>query len=169
MKKFAAAGLLLLTFFGLFAQVDSSAVQMGATAPADDSSWLLIIGMIMLLGFATALVLGLVGLGICAVVLAGLTMAGILSVSVIAGWYKRSVYAGLKWFVYLSFCTAGIAGVSLVAFIVKAYHLTTYTWKALLGWGIPAGIFGGLVCGWIVLLICKRIYSHFGTRFIIQS
>lgn len=47
--------------------------------------------MIMLPGFATALILGIAGLGICAVILAGLIMAGILPVSVIAGWYKRSV------------------------------------------------------------------------------
>lgn len=166
MKKFLALSIYLLLSIALLAQVDTSGVHAGKAAgePMEDDAWLLIMGMVLLLGFATALILGLLATGVVATTLAGLTFAGILSISIISGLYRRSVYSGFKAFVYLSFCTFCAAGVSLIAFMAHSYGNTGYTLKKLLTWGIPAGILGGLVCGWVVLLIIKRLYQYFSVK-----
>lgn len=163
MKKAFALLLYLLVSSLLFAQTDSTtgvlAIVEGAEETGDDF-WLLMIGIVLLLGFATALVMGLLATGIVATTLAGLTFAGILSISVITGLYRKSAYAGFKSLVYLSFCSIGIAGVSLIAFLVHSYGHTGYTLKKLLTYGIPAGALGGLACGWVVLLVIKRLYEY---------
>lgn len=71
------------------------------------------------------------------------------------------VFTGVRWLVYLSFCIAGIGGVTLLCLLL--YHLgsTGYTLKTLLSWGMPAGLIGGLLAGWIVLTATKAIYRHF--------
>ncbi|WP_276479372.1 hypothetical protein [Paraflavitalea pollutisoli] len=166
MKKLIALLLLMSPALLLLAQVDTSGAHPGTVAaqPIEDDTWLIYMGMVLILGFATALILGLLATGAVAAILAGLTFAGILSVSVITGLYRKSVYAGFKAFVYLCFCVVGAAGVSLMAIMTHSYGNTGYPLKKLLTWGIPAGILGGLSCGWVVLLILKRLYEYLSMK-----
>lgn len=112
MKKIILFVALLLPVMALVAQVDSSAYQgkAGIADVADEDPGLFMFMMIFLVGLIVAIIVSLIGAGLLALFIFLLTAAGILSVSVFMAWYKRSVYTGLKWFVYLSFCIAGMVG-----------------------------------------------------------
>ena len=163
MKKLILFVALLLPVMALVAQVDSSAYQgkAGIADVADEDLGLFMFMMIFLLGFIVAIIVSLIGASLLALFIFLLTAAGILSVSVFMGWYKRSIYTGLKWFVYLSFSIAGMVGVSLVCLLLHRFGDTGYTLKTLLSWGIPAGLTGGLLAGWLVLTISRAVYRHF--------
>lgn len=155
--------LLLLPAALLLAQADTSAYQgkAGVADVAEDDPGLFVFMMIFLLGLIVAGIFALIGAGIIALFVFLLTAAGILSVSVLMGWYKKSFYTGLQWFVYLSFCAAGLVGVAFVCFLVHRFGDTGYSLKTMLSWGLPAGLAGGLLGGWMVLMVGRAIYRHF--------
>lgn len=163
MKKIILLFLLLLPVIALLAQTDSTAYQgkAGIADVAEDDPGLFMMMMIFLLGLVVAILISLVIAGMVALFIFLLTAAGILSVSVFMGWYKRSIYTGVKWFVYLSFSIAGIAGVSLVCLLLHRFRDMDYSLKTLLSWSIPAGLIGGLLAGWVVLTVSRAVYRHF--------
>lgn len=163
MKKTILLLLLLLPVALLLAQTDSSAYQgkAGIADVAEDDPDISVMMLMLLLGVGVAIIISLVVAGMVALFIFLLTVAGILSVSVFMGWYKRSIYTGVKWFVYLSFSIAGIAGVSLVCLLLHRFRDMDYSLKTLLSWGIPAGLIGGLLAGWVVLTVARAVYRHF--------
>jgi hypothetical protein len=162
MKKIILLTALLLPVLVLKAQVDSSPNQgkAGVADVADSDPGLFMLMMIILVGLFVAILVSLVGASMLGGFIALLTAAGILSFSVFMGWYKKSIYTGVKWFVYLSFGVAGMAGVLLVCLFIHGIGKTGYPLKTLLAWGIPAGLAGGLLAAWLVLLISRGIYNH---------
>lgn len=167
MKKLILLLLILLPGLLLLAQADSTGYRglAGVGDVAEEDPGLFVFMMIFLLGLIVAILFALSGAGLLGLFIFLLTAGGILSVSVFMGWYKRSVYTGLKWFVYLSFCVAGMAGVTLVCLLLHRFEDTGYSLKTLLSWGLPAGLAGGLLAGWIVLAAGRAAYRRFfGTR-----
>ena len=163
MKKAILFFFLLLSSAILLAQADTTAYQgkAGIADVADEDPGLFIFMMIFLLGLIVSIFVCLIGAAILALFAFLLVAAGIVSVSVFVGLYKRSVFTGLKWFIYLSFGIAGALGVSLLCFLLYQFGDTSYSLNTLLSWGIPAGLAGGLLGGWILLTISKAVYRHF--------
>lgn len=163
MKKFILFIALLLPVMALVAQMDSAAYQgkAGIADVADEDPGLFMFMMIFLLGLIVAIIVSLIGASLLALFIFLLTAAGILSASVFMAWYKKSFYTGLKWFVYLSFSIAGMVGVSLVCLLLCRFGDIGYTLKTLVSWGVPAGLAGGLLAGWLVLTISRVVYRYF--------
>ena len=139
-------------------------VPVGDYYEEDFAPGLFILLVFVLGGILVAFVFASIAAAILGAMLLGLTGAGILSVSIGMGLYKRSFYTGFKWFVYLSFSFCGIGGVALIALLVHIYGPKTYTFQTMLSWGIPAGFIGGLIAGWAVLFTSRKLYAYFAKK-----
>jgi hypothetical protein len=171
MKRFILLLLFLLPLAAILAQTDSTAYEgkAGIADVADTDPGLFIFMMIFLLGLLVAVVACFACASLLALFIFLLVAAGIVSVSVIMAVYKQSIYTGVKWLVYLSFCIAGVGGVTLICLLLYHWGNTGYTLKTLLAWGMPAGLVGGLLAGWIVLAASKAIYKHFFAKREVQQ
>jgi len=78
---------------------------------------------------------------------------GILSVSVLAGIYKRSITTGFKTFLYIACPLAGIA-IGVVGFyiMIELFYLDISK-----QWGLLAGIAGGLIGGLIMAFTLSKL------------
>lgn len=163
MKRIILLLFLLLPVVMLLAQADSAAYQgkAGIGDVAEEDPGLFIFMMIFLLGLVVAVIACLAAAAVLTLLTLLLMSAGIVSVAVFMAWYKRSVYTGVKWLVYLSFSIAGMAGVTFVCFLLHRFGDTGYTLKTMLSWGLPAGLAGGLLGGWILLTASRALYRHF--------
>lgn len=161
--------LALLPVVTLLAQVDSSVYnpsggKAGVADVADSDPGLFMVMMIVLIGF-------LIGIFACFALAAALalfifllTAAGIFSFSVFMAWYRRSIYSGVKWFIYLSFCFAGMAGTAFVCLLAEEFGNASYSLKTTLSWGIPIGLAGGLLSGWVLLTVSRMLFGHFSAK-----
>lgn len=167
MKKSATARIILSTFFILFAvilfaQVDSSGYEgkAGVADVAEEDTGLFMLMMFMLMGAVAAvlacLLVGLLIMGIIFLII----MAGIASISAFLAWYRKSVYEGVRWFLYLTFAVIGIAGGIVGGVLIKfviGYHASI---RSLLPWTVPAGLVGGLIAAWALIKIGNIIYQR---------
>lgn len=171
MKRIIFLLLFLLPLAAIFAQADSAAYQgkAGIADVADADPGLFIFMMIFLLGLLVAITVCFACAAMLALFVFLLVAAGIVSASVFMAVYKKSIYTGVQWLVYLSFCIAGIGGITLLCILLNYWGNTGYTLKTLLLWGMPAGLVGGLLAGWIVLTALKAIYRHFFAKREVQQ
>lgn len=166
MKKIILLVLALLPMLTLLAQVDSSAVQ-GNTVVFDDGDFspgLFAITLIFLLGLLIAVIACFALAAVLALFIFLLTVAGILSFSVFMAWYRRSIYSGIKWFIYLSFSFAGMAGTAIVCLLAEEFGNASYSLRTTLSWGIPIGLAGGLLSGWVLLAISHALLRPFSAK-----
>lgn len=169
MKKIILLLLALLPVVTLLAQVDSSVYnpsggKAGVADVADSDPGLFMVMIIFLIGFLVAVIACFAVAIVLALFIFLLTAAGIVSFSVFMAWYRRSIYSGVKWFVYLSFCFAGMAGTAFVCLLVDGFGNTGYSLKTMLSWGIPIGLSGGLLGGWALLTVSRILFRHFSAK-----
>jgi hypothetical protein len=97
--------------------------------------------------------------------LAAFISFGIVSVSVMAGLYKRSATAGFKAFIYIVCALAGIAtGVFGYWIIDNLFTLSISDRAGLLAGGI-GGFLGGLLLAFIATKIIAALSKYFQTKF----
>ncbi len=166
MKRFILLLSALLPAVLLLAQADSSVYnpsggKAGIADVADSDPGLFMVMMIFLIGFLVAVIACLALAAVLALFIFLLTAAGIVSFSIFMAWYRRSIYSGVKWFIYLSFCFAGMAGTAFVCLLANGFGNASYSLKTMLSWGIPIGVVGGLVGGWTLLTVSKILLRHF--------
>ena len=124
--------------------------------PDDDFNVFLLvfaaIAISAMLGAALAGVILVIGFLLLAGAFVGF---GILSVSVLAGIYKRSITAGFKTFLYIVCPVGGIAiGVIGYYILIELFHLSISK-----QFGLIAGILGGLLGGLIMALAIHKLTS----------
>lgn len=137
MKKIIFLLLVLLPVATLLAQVDSSVYnpsggKAGVADVADSDPGLFMVMMIILIGFLIGIIACFALAAVLAFFIFLLTAAGIFSFSVFMAWYRRSIYSGVKWFIYLSFCFAGMAGTAFVCLLAEGFGNASYSLKTTL-------------------------------------
>lgn len=166
MKKAVTILTFLFSALILFAQSDTTAVQ-ATVENVDDADFapgLFIFILLTMAALVAAFFLVAIVSVLGIVILMGLAAAGILSVSLGVGLYKRSFYSGFKWFVYLSCGACGTATVALIAFLIKIYWPKAIAFKSMLSWGLPAGFIGGLIGAWAILFLGRKVYEYVSAR-----
>lgn len=162
MKKALAFVLLLLLFIPVFAQVDTTYQgKAGIADVADEDPGLLFVMTLVLIGWIGIFFLCIIGVLIMAAITLAFAAAGIITSSIIVGWYRRSVYSGVKWFIYLSFAVAGALGGAMGSFMLSVLIDTSYSKEQWLGWGIPIGIIGGLLSALGLIKISRYVYDRY--------
>jgi hypothetical protein len=159
--------IILFTLFCLLpvllpAQVDSSAYEgkAGVADVAEEDPGLFLLMMFMLMGAVIAVFIclgvGLLLSGIISLMIA----AGIVSISAFMAWYNKSIYAGVKWFVYLTFAIIGIAGGIVGSLLIGYFRDYTSPTREMFLWSIPAGLIGGLIAAWAIIKIGNLVYKR---------
>ena len=169
MKRLLILWLLLFPVATLIAQTDSSVYnpsggKAGVADVADSDPGLFMVMIIFLIGFLIAVIACLAMAAVLAFFIFLLTAAGIVSLSVFMAWYRRSIYSGIKWFIYLSFSLAGMAGTAIVCLLAEEFGNASYSLRTTLSWGIPIGLAGGLLSGWILLTASRALFKHFSSK-----
>lgn len=169
MKRLLILWLLLFPVVTLMAQADSSVYnpsggKAGVADVADADPGLFMVMMIFLIGFLIAVIACFAIAAVLALFIFLLTAAGIVSLSVFMAWYRRSIYSGIKWLIYLSFSFAGMAGTVIVCLLAEGFGNASYSLRTTLSWGIPIGLAGGLLSGWILLTISRMLFRPFSAK-----
>jgi hypothetical protein len=120
-------------------------------APDDDFSlFLLLLATVAVCAFVGVAIVGALMAALFFIAFSIMVFSGIISVSVLAGWYRKSAMRGVRVFVYLSaasLCGCLAAGVSVLAGCL--FHWGNIGLLLLLG-GI-GGAAGGLVLSRVIL------------------
>jgi len=168
MKKTLAVIVLLLAFLPMFAQVDTlSQGKAGVTEAAQDDGSFLLFLMVFMAGCIAIFFFSVLGVLALAGVALVLIAAGIITSSIFVGWYRRSVYSGVKWFIYATFAAAGACGGVVISLLLYYFGSSLFTYKKWLGygkplvWGIPIGIVSGLLSAWILVKISRMVYDRY--------
>jgi hypothetical protein len=146
----------------LLAQADSSVYEgkAGVADVAEEDPGLFLLMMFMLMGAVIAVFIclgvGLLLSGIISLMIA----AGIVSISAFMAWYNKSIYAGVKWFVYLSFAIIGIAGGIVGSVLIGYFSDYNSPVNEMFLWSIPAGLIGGLIAAWAIIKIGNLVYKR---------
>jgi hypothetical protein len=161
MKKVVLFFCLLLVSTSLFSQVDST-----NTATDDEMNIFLLVFAVV----AISIILGaaIVGAFAATLLLLLATMfvsLGILSVSVLIGFYKQSVKVAFKTFLYLVSALIGMAiGASGFYLIARLFNLDSSGKTSLIS-GLLCGLIGGLLMAYIILIVIKLMAGHFKKKF----
>lgn len=144
----------------IHAQVDTTAYESkaGVADVAEADPGLFLMMMLLLMAAVITVLLLMIISAIFAGVIAAMIAAGILSISAFMAWYKKSVYAGVKWFVYLSFAIAGLGAGLLAGLTVNHFRDYEGSQSEMLLWCLPAGIAGGLAAAWVIIKIGNILY-----------
>lgn len=129
--------------------------------PAQDDEFaavLLIIGSFFMLMALGTLFLGIIALLLAAAAIAALAGAGILSMSVIYGLYRKSVGAGFRTFVLLTAMAGGAAIGAVLATVLPQIPQLGIRVNHALVWGLAGGLGGGAVLGWLFNYTLKRLW-----------
>ena len=146
----------------VFAQVDTTYHgKAGVADVAEDDPGLLLFMMAIAIGWIGIFFLSVIGVLVLAAIALGLTAAGVITSSLLIGWYRRSVYSGVKWFVYVSFALAGALGGAIGSMLLHHVADTGYSTGKWLVWGIPIGMIGGLLSAWVLIKISRYVYGRY--------
>jgi hypothetical protein len=86
-----------------------------------------------------------------------LTIAGIVSASLLIGLYKRSLQAGFKAFLFISGSVLGIAFGLFVLWLINQFFHLNLTGYQMLFCGAGGGLAGGFLLGFIIYKMSKSI------------
>ena len=158
MKKFIGFIPLILLVVPVIAQDSTvSPGRAGVADVAEEDPGLFMVMMMILLVLMAALVLTAIFAAMFWMLMLALAFAGIVSVSVFMGWYQKSVSAGLIWFVLLCFGFVGMSSGLLIYLFVVGVSDWEYSTANMLLYAAPAGLLGGLLTGWIFVMVMKRL------------
>ncbi|MGB8194520.1 MAG: hypothetical protein WCF67_21490 [Chitinophagaceae bacterium] len=166
MKKISWLFLFILTTALAFAQDSTEyAGKAGITDVADSDPGLFFVMMLILMGLIAAAAICLFLAAMVALIIFIFISAGILSLSVFMGWYRKSFKAGLRWLVLLTFGAAGTGGGILSYFIYLQFNEAPFQWHHLLLYAIPGGLLGGLLCGLLFLFLLFMMAKFLQSRY----
>lgn len=94
---------------------------------------------------------------------------GILSVSTMVGFYKRSIQAAFKTFLFIACSLTGMAIGGLGFFLVARLFKLEVSGNTSLVAGIISGLVGGLLMAWIVAQVIKLIAGYFSRKWRIEK
>jgi hypothetical protein len=167
MNKFLLRLLFCLSLTSVFSpgysyaqQKDSVTTIVNGPEGAEEEEFNLFLAMILLVAvsimagsFIACLVLGMVIL----LAFMALISFGVLSASVVVGWYKRSFNSGFRTFVMLGCCIAcAVTGMVGFLLVVKLFELDISTRTGLVAGGI-SGAIAGVFLGWTIYKITRFI------------
>lgn len=157
MKKPIALVCSLLTIIAAMAQDVAPSTN---TSDPEMEVFLLVFAM----AFIAAVIVAVILIVIAIVALIVLTTVGIVSGSVLYGFYKRSFQSGLKFFILISFTILG-AGAGVLGYFASTLlpSISIQINYALLLASF-AGAAGGLLAGYASLAIIKRFYASFNKK-----
>ncbi|MGZ6520109.1 MAG: hypothetical protein ACXVED_21220 [Bacteroidia bacterium] len=159
MKKYPIIFFLVLICMIVWAQ-DSTMYQgkAGITDVDTEDPGLFVFMMIVLVGFITAIILGIIMVCFFCGLLVILTLTSIISFSVILGIYNRSVVTGVKSAILLGFTAfGGLAGIAGYLLFILFRHMHFQLQYPLL-FSILGGVTGGLCAGWLSLVFIRKTY-----------
>jgi hypothetical protein len=158
---------ILLSLFA-FGQTDVGG-KAGLEDVREEDPGLFMMMMIFLVGIVGAFFLGMIVLMLIAAFAAALIFTGILTTSVLAGLYHRSMMTGVKWFVYLA-CCAGGAVLGLVgALLVRVISSATHTSLFSPGYALLGGLVAGPILGWLTMKTIYWAYKRWGRSGNVES
>ncbi len=152
----------LKTQDSLKAQTD---IQNNAGEDDDFNVFLLFVGTAFVCTMIGAAIVGSFAAALAILLITGFISAGIISVSVITGIYKKSIAAGYKALIIIVCMIAGTAIGSAGLFIVTklaGFHVAGRT--ALLT-GAASGLAGGVLMGLIIYKMCNASISYIKSKF----
>ena len=122
-------------------------------------------GLLFFALFGIVFMFAAIGFGIgLAIVLPFIVFAlvsiGIVSASVIIGFYKKSFDKGFKALLNLSFCISGFCFGAILLFLINNY----FNWWQP-GWAVLTGACMGTIAGFIASLISFRLLQRIATYF----
>lgn len=128
--------------------------------PEPDDAFLLYFGIILLSLMAGIALIG-VGLSVAILFLiAVMTGAGILSISIYAGMIRKSGAAGVKTALYLVCALLGaIAGSTTCWIVTHVFHLSIQPNIAFFT-GMGCGIIGGVLWAYLFIRICRKCSTY---------
>lgn len=148
-------------------QTDSSLVAKNsqANSPDDEEFNLFLFSLIAVAvcGMIGAAIIGAFAATLVVLISAALISFGILSISVLAGLYKRSVAAGFKTLLYI-LCPIGGAVIGMSGYLIadKLFEISIPVNKGLLA-GAVGGIAGGIIMAFaiskIVIVLAKFLWN----------
>ena len=156
---------LSLTQVIVLAQDSTNYVHKAGVADiAGEDPGLFIVMMIVMVGFITAITLGLVLISVLFMSVIALVTGGLISFSVISGIYYKSIKTGVKILIISSATVIGGAAGTLGYFIfifIRHYqfHLHYSFLLSMLG-----GFAGGLIVGWVVVKLITKLYEKIKPR-----
>jgi hypothetical protein len=155
---------LILTFLvslcNLFAQVDST-----KTAADDDMNlFLLVFAVVAISVILGAAIVGAFAATLFLLLASFFVSVGILSVSVLIGFYKRSIRAAFKTLLYIVCAIIGMAiGAAGFYLIARLFHFDVSAQTSLIA-GIISGLVGGLIMAYIISFIIKLTWIYFAKK-----
>ncbi|RYY64368.1 MAG: hypothetical protein EOO13_18580 [Chitinophagaceae bacterium] len=141
------------------AQICLAAV--GVADVADNDPGLFVFMMFILLCFGFTLAVGIIISTVILCILAVFALMGIMSVSVLMGWWQRSFLSGLSWFLRLCFIVGGVGVSWLVVFLGLMIRDVDTDAIPLFLAATGAGALGGLFCSMVFIKASRVIYRFF--------
>jgi len=169
--------LLLFTSNNLYAQTDTAtkpvrtdsslvAKNNRANTPNDEEFNLFLFSLlaVAICGMVGATIIGAFAATMVVLMSAALISFGILSISVLAGLYKRSIAAGFKTLLYI-ICPIGGAVIGMSGFLLadKLFEISIPVKKGLLA-GAIGGVIGGIIMAFAVSKIVVVLARFFWNK-----
>jgi len=165
MRKILLTVNFLILSIIIFAQTDTA-----KTGADDDMNiFLLVFALVVISIILGAAVIGAFAATIFLLLAALFISAGILSVSIMVGFYKRSIQAAFKTFLFFLCSITGMVIGALGFFLVARLFKLNVSDSTSLVAGIISGLFGGLLMAWIVLQVIKLTAGYFVRKFRVEE
>jgi hypothetical protein len=160
MKKIWLTVNFLIFSIILFAQVDTA-----KTGADDDMNiFLLVFAVVVIATIFGAAIVGAFAAILFFLFAALFISAGVLSVSTMVGFYKRSLQAAFKTFLFIACSLIGmvIGGVGFFM-VARLFKLEVSDSTSLIA-SVLSGLIGGLLMAWIVARVIKLIAGYFARK-----
>lgn len=132
----------------------------GITDVAESDPGLFVVMMMILLGLMVLFAFAVVATMIVIVMTAVLASAGVLSLSLFAGLYKRSASAGIKTLVYASFSGLGLLGGLAGYYTYVRYNHLNFSWQDAALAGMPIGLLAGVGSAWLAIAVFRYLFRY---------
>jgi hypothetical protein len=129
----------------------------GVADVAEDDPGLFMVMMIMLLGFLCGCIMILALMAIAAVAFAAMALAGVFTFSALVAWYRRSLSAGLKTFIYGIAGCIGLAGGAFGGWLYYKLFNPHWPQAPLVASTSIIGCVSALLCTRLLLYLLQHI------------
>lgn len=152
----------------IIAPADTAALQVNRNTPQsvdeyDDSPLLTAIAFVMVVAVCFFIGVGIVVTALFLLSVFALTAGGILSASVLVGFYQKSFLSGFKIFIRLGALAVSLI-FSITTIVILNRVLHWWSFKIALSVGLVSGLLSGLVFGWVVIILIRKLSEFFCTK-----
>jgi hypothetical protein len=158
-----------LTFFLIPVLLLCANVLHGQTPPGvqpdeEFNLFLIAVGIAFLCIVIGAILVGSLIATLSMLALFGLVAAGVLSAGILVGLYRKSIGAGFKTVIAITGCFSGIVIGEIAFYLInRIYHLHL-SGIAVLGIGGFSGLVGGMLLGFVLLLMIRVFLNYCRTK-----